>query len=82
MVFTEWLLAILYLIGGMNDLFMDLVYYCRPLRRWIAQGRENPVAHPGDGAGCAGGIAGQAAVLGLQTHDPIHNPSSAVVWGW
>ena len=46
MVFTEWLLAILYLIGGLNDLFMDLVYYCKPLRRWISQSRENPVAKP------------------------------------
>lgn len=46
MVLTEWLLAILYLVGGLNDLFMDLVYYIKPLRRWIAQGRENPVATP------------------------------------
>ena len=38
MVLTEWLLAIVYLIGGLNDLFMDLVYYIKPLRRWIAQG--------------------------------------------
>ena len=48
MVLTEWLLAILYLVSGLNDLFMDLVYYVKPLRRWIAQGRENPVAMAGD----------------------------------
>ena len=46
MVLAEWILAILYFIGGLNDLFMDLVYYIEPLRRRIAQGRENPVATP------------------------------------
>ncbi len=42
MIWLEWVLAVLYLFGGLNDAFMDLVFYCRPLRRWIAQGRENP----------------------------------------
>ena len=51
MVLTEWFLAILYLVGGLNDLFMDMVFYIKPLRRWIAQGRENPVAMPGDLSG-------------------------------
>ena len=51
MVLLEWFLAIVYLVGGLNDLFMDLVYYVKPLRRWIAQGRENPVAVPGDLSG-------------------------------
>jgi adsorption protein B len=48
MVFTEWMLAVLYLIGGLNDLFMDLVFYCGPLRKWIAQGRNNPSVLPGE----------------------------------
>ncbi len=38
----EWGLALAYLAGGTNDLFLDLVFYCRPLRRAIAQGRTNP----------------------------------------
>ena len=38
----EWLLAALYLLSGLNDLFLDLVFYIKPLRRRIAQGRENP----------------------------------------
>ncbi len=48
MVFTEWLLALLYMIGGLNDLFMDLVFYCKPLRKWLAQGRENPTVKAGE----------------------------------
>ena len=46
MVFTEWFLAILYLVGGLNDLFMDLVFYWKPLRKLVAQGRVNPIATP------------------------------------
>jgi hypothetical protein len=42
---------------------------------------ENPVAHARNGAGCAGKIAGQTAVLRLQTHDAIHNPRSERVRG-
>ena len=38
----EWGLAMAYLAGGLNDLFLDLVFFCRPLRQAIAQGRENP----------------------------------------
>ena len=38
----------LYLIGGLNDLFMDLVFYCKPLRKWIAQGRVNPTVQAGE----------------------------------
>ena len=38
----EWGLAMAYLAGGLNDLFLDLVFCCRPLRQAIAQGRENP----------------------------------------
>jgi adsorption protein B len=38
----EWLLAIVYLLGGLNDLFLDLVFYLKPLRHALAQGRENP----------------------------------------
>jgi adsorption protein B len=37
-----WFLAIVYLIGGLNDLFLDLVFYLGPLRRMLSQGRENP----------------------------------------
>lgn len=48
MVLTEWFLAILYLLGGLNDLFMDLVFYIKPLRKWIAQGRNNPTTEPGE----------------------------------
>ena len=42
MIDLEWLLALAYLIGGLNDLFLDLVFYIKPLRRALAQGRENP----------------------------------------
>lgn len=38
----EWLLAVVYLIGGLNDFFLDLVFYVKPLRKALAQGRENP----------------------------------------
>ena len=38
----EWLLAVVYLLGGLNDLFLDLVFYVKPLRRALAQGRINP----------------------------------------
>jgi adsorption protein B len=38
----EWLLAIVYLVGGLNDFFLDLVFYLKPLRHALAQGRENP----------------------------------------
>jgi adsorption protein B len=48
MGYTEWLLAILYLIGGLNDLFTDLIFHWGPLRRWLAQGRESPAARPKD----------------------------------
>lgn len=37
-----WVLAVLYLFGGLNDAFLDLVFYVKPLRRLIGQGRENP----------------------------------------
>ena len=42
MIQLEWILAVLYLIGGLNDAFLDLVFYCEPLRRRLAQGRANP----------------------------------------
>lgn len=42
MLDLEWFLAVAYLIGGLNDLFLDLVFYLKPLRRFLAQGRENP----------------------------------------
>jgi adsorption protein B len=45
LIHAEWTLAILYLISGLNDVFMDLVFYVRPLYRFFAQGRENPNAH-------------------------------------
>ncbi len=38
----EWLLAIVYLLGGLNDFFLDLVFYLKPLRQLLAQGRQNP----------------------------------------
>jgi adsorption protein B len=38
----EWLLACVYLLGGLNDFFLDLVFYLKPLRHLLAQGRENP----------------------------------------
>jgi adsorption protein B len=38
----EWLLAIVFLLGGLNDFFLDLVFYLKPLRKALAQGRENP----------------------------------------
>jgi adsorption protein B len=40
--FLEWFLAVAYLLGGLNDFFLDLVFYIGPLRRALAQGRENP----------------------------------------
>lgn len=42
MIQLEWILAILFLLGGLNDAFLDLVFYCEPLRRKLAQGRSNP----------------------------------------
>ncbi len=42
MIDLEWFLAIIYCLGGLNDLFLDLVFYIKPLRRFVAQGRENP----------------------------------------
>ncbi len=39
---VEWLLAIVYLLSGLNDLFLDVVFYIKPLRRVLAQGREDP----------------------------------------
>ena len=42
MIRLEWLLAILYLIGGLNEAFLDLVFYCAPLRRRLSQGRVQP----------------------------------------
>ena len=36
------MLAVLFLFGGLNDAFLDLVFYVAPLRRWLAQGRANP----------------------------------------
>ncbi len=42
MIPLEWILAILYLFGGLNEAFLDCVFYIRPLRRSLSQGRENP----------------------------------------
>ncbi len=42
MIAVEWILAIMFLLGGLNDAFLDLVFYCAPLRRRLAQGRANP----------------------------------------
>ena len=44
MLIAEWLLAVLYFLGGLDDLFIDLVFYIKPLRRRLSQGRENPCA--------------------------------------
>ncbi len=42
MVPLEWLLGLAFLAGGLNDLFLDLVFYVGPLRRALAQGRTDP----------------------------------------
>ncbi|HLI02930.1 MAG TPA: glycosyl transferase family protein [Terracidiphilus sp.] len=29
-------MAVLYLLAGLDDLFMDLLYWCRPMQRWLS----------------------------------------------
>ena len=53
MIALEWVLAILFLFGGLNDAFMDLVFYVPSLRRRMSQGRENPKCEEGELHGLA-----------------------------
>lgn len=48
MIDLEWILAVTFLLGGLNDAFLDLVFYCKPLRRRLAQGRANPTCEEGE----------------------------------